>query len=102
MMPQRYFIVLLLLLCARLFGADAPALPRPDHVVIVINENKNYDQIIGNSKVPYINMLAKMGVNFTVSFGVTHPSQPNYYALFCGDTKGLGDTDNLNQFTDPN
>ncbi|MEQ1533715.1 MAG: hypothetical protein ABL906_09155 [Sideroxydans sp.] len=53
------------------------ALPRPDHIVIVVEENRGYSKIIGNPDAPYINALAQRGVLFTNSYGVTHPSQPN-------------------------
>jgi len=66
-------------------------IPRPDHVVIVVEENKSYTQIIGNTAAPYINALVKNGALFTQSFGVTHPSQPNYLALFSGTTHGITD-----------
>jgi phospholipase C len=66
-------------------------IPRPDHVVIVVEENKSYTQIIGNAAAPYINALANNGALFTQSFGVTHPSQPNYLALFSGTTHGIID-----------
>jgi acid phosphatase len=66
-------------------------IPRPDHVVLVIEENKSYTQIIGNVAAPYINALANDGALFTQSFGVTHPSQPNYLALFSGTTHGIID-----------
>ena len=65
------------------------SLPRPDHIVIVVEENKSYSQIIGNPDAPYINALAQRGVLFTNSYGVTHPSQPNYLALFSGTTRGI-------------
>jgi len=71
-------------------SAFAAALPRPDHVVIVVEENKPYSKIIGNKDAPYINALAQRGVLFTNSYGVTHPSQPNYLALFTGTTRGIG------------
>jgi len=66
-------------------------LPRPDHVVIVIEENKAYQQIMGSPAAPYINRLAREGALFTQSFAVTHPSQPNYLALFAGATLGIDD-----------
>lgn len=68
----------------------ADALPRPDHIVIVVEENKSFSQIIDNKDAPYINALARRGVLFTNSYGVTHPSQPNYLALFSGTTRGIG------------
>jgi acid phosphatase len=64
-------------------------LPRPDHIVIVIEENKAYQQIIGSQNTPYINSLAQHGMLFTESYGVTHPSQPNYLALFSGSTHNI-------------
>ncbi|HEX5363439.1 MAG TPA: alkaline phosphatase family protein [Gallionella sp.] len=67
-----------------------PATPRPDHIVIVVEENKSYSQIIGNPVAPYVNELSRRGVLFTQSYGVTHPSQPNYLALFSGSTRGIG------------
>lgn len=66
-------------------------LPRPDHVVIVIEENNSYKGIIGNIEAPYINQLANEGALFTNSFAITHPSQPNYLALFSGSTHGIKD-----------
>jgi len=64
-------------------------LAHPDHIVIVIEENKSYTQIIGNREAPYINELAKRGAQFPQSYGITHPSQPNYLALFSGNTRGI-------------
>ena len=77
------------LLCA----AQSPAqkLPRPDHVVIVVEENRAYSHIVGNMAAQYINALANRGALFTQSFGVAHPSQPNYLALFAGSTMGVND-----------
>lgn len=66
--------------------------PRPDHVVIVIEENKNLSQIIGNPDAPFLNRLASEGALFTQSFAITHPSQGNYLALFSGHTHGVDDS----------
>ena len=66
-------------------------LPKPAHVVIVIEENHGYSQIIGSSQAPYINTLATQGASFTKSYALTHPSQPNYLALFSGSTQGITD-----------
>lgn len=80
--------VILLGLAPTAASAWADTLPRPDHVLIVVEENRAYEQIIGNPEAPYINALAKRGMLFTRSYGVTHPSQPNYLALFSGSTHG--------------
>jgi phosphatidylinositol-3-phosphatase len=70
-------------------AARSAALPRPDHVVIVVLENHAYGEVIQNSKAPYISSLATSGATLTQSFAVTHPSQPNYLALYSGSTQGL-------------
>ncbi len=66
-------------------------LPTPSHVVLVIEENHSYNEIIGSSSAPYINSLANTGASFTRSFAVTHPSEPNYLALYSGSTQGITD-----------
>ena len=81
-------IVLLALTLAPV--THAGQLPRPDHVVIVIEENRGYAQIMDKlNSHSYIHALAKRGVLFTQSYGVAHPSQPNYLALFSGSTQGV-------------
>jgi phosphatidylinositol-3-phosphatase len=82
-------------------GGTSP-LPRPDHVVMVIEENHSYSQIIGSPDAPYINRLATQGALFTQSFGITHPSQPNYLALFSGSTQDVTDNSCPHTFTTPN
>src|ERR1051326_3784078 len=61
-------------------------LPVYDHVVIVMEENKDYDQIIGNADAPYINLLAKAGANFTKMYAEEHNSEGNYFWFFSGST----------------
>jgi len=69
---------------------DAATIPTYDHVVVVMEENHSYADVIGNTKqAPYMNSLASQGALMTSSFGVTHPSEPNYMALFGGSTFGL-------------
>ncbi|WP_443677522.1 alkaline phosphatase family protein [Mycobacterium palustre] len=70
-------------------GLAAAALPRPAHVVIVIEENRSASHIIGNKATPFINALAANGANMAQSFAETHPSEPNYLALFAGSTLGV-------------
>ncbi|MBW0018589.1 MAG: acid phosphatase [Mycobacterium sp.] len=67
----------------------AAALPTPAHVVIVIEENRSQANIIGNKSAPFINALAAGGAMMAASFAETHPSEPNYLALFAGDTFGV-------------
>ena len=52
-------------------------------------ENKEFDEVIGSSEAPYINRLAQSGALATASYGVRHPSLPNYLALTGGSTFGI-------------
>lgn len=72
-------------------SSASTAVPRPSHVVIVIEENHSSESIVGSPTAPYINSLAGQGALFTDSTAITHPSEPNYLALFSGSTQGLKD-----------
>ncbi|MBV8766241.1 MAG: hypothetical protein JOZ66_15135 [Hyphomicrobiales bacterium] len=66
----------------------------PAHIVVVVEENRGFLQIIGNPNAAYINSLAATGMLFTEYHALAHPSQPNYFALFSGSTQGAtGDGD---------
>ena len=60
-------------------------------MVVVLFENQPYSQISGSDCCAYINQQAKTSAWMTQSFGVTHPSQPNYLALFSGSDQGVTD-----------
>ena len=76
-------------------------LPVYKHVVIVVEENKDFEQIIdeqptedAESKAPFINnTLRKEGALFTRMFGEEHHSQGNYFWLFSGGNHGVGFND---------
>ncbi|GAA4587176.1 alkaline phosphatase family protein [Planotetraspora phitsanulokensis] len=70
-------------------ASSAATVPSPSHIVVVVMENHAYSQVIGSSSAPYINSLAKGGANLTNMYAETHPSQPNYYAMFSGSTQGI-------------
>jgi len=72
-------------------SAAAVAVPRPAHTVVVVLENKDRTSVLGNPQAPYLNALAAQGASMTRSYGVTHPSQPNYVALFSGGQQGVTD-----------
>jgi phosphatidylinositol-3-phosphatase len=64
-------------------------------------ENTGYDALIGNPNAPWINQAAKTYGLATNSYGVTHPSQPNYIAATSGSTNGVAD-DNDTTINVPN
>lgn len=62
------------------------SVPNFSHVFVIVMENHEYGQIIGNASAPYINGLAAkygLATNYT---GVIHPSLPNYMAMTGGYT----------------
>jgi phosphatidylinositol-3-phosphatase len=70
-------------------SSSAGAVTRPAHVVVVVFENKAYRQVIGDPAAPYLNALSGRAARFTNAHAETHPSQPNYIALFSGSTQGI-------------
>jgi phosphatidylinositol-3-phosphatase len=66
--------------------ADSTETPHLDHVVVIVLENKSYDEV---STQPYVSALIRRGAVFTRSFAVADNSQPNYLALWAGSTLGV-------------
>ena len=56
---------------------------------MVVFENKGEGQVRNSSDAPYFNQLAAKGATFTNWAAITHPSQPNYLAMFSGSTQGV-------------
>ncbi len=94
-----FFITCLLLTVTLFSESKTPRrptqLPVYNHVVIVIEENKDYDEIIGNPNAPYINQLASEGANFKQMFAEEHNSEGNYFWLFSGCNQNVGFTDRI-------
>jgi len=64
---------------------------RPGPVFVIVLENKEAEQIVGNPAAPYFNGLAASYGLATNYHGIAHPSQPNYLALWSGSTQGVVD-----------
>jgi acid phosphatase len=79
---------------------SAVSASRPDHVVIVVMENKNEADVL--REAPYLASLAASGATLTDMHAETHPSQPNYLALFSGDTQDVDDDSCPLTFDAPN
>ena len=67
--------------------------PPYEHVFVIVEENKAYDQIVGGAAAPNISRLAKTYGDATRFYGEVHPSEANYVALLGGDTFGIHDDD---------
>lgn len=72
-------------------SANPTAWSKIKHVVIIVFENTPEEQVI---QQPFFKHLASQGAMLTQSYGVIHPSQPNYLALIGGDTFKASD-DNI-------
>ena len=68
--------------------ARRPA-PRVTRVVLVIEENHEFGQVIGSRRAPFLNQLAAHGTVLTRYYAITHPSLPNYVALLAGSPLGI-------------
>ncbi len=68
--------------------AALPASAR-SHVVVVVVENAEFPEVIGNPTAPYINSLARRYGLAMQSYAIAHPSLPNYLALTSGSTHGI-------------
>jgi hypothetical protein len=68
----------------------APAVrSAPAHLVLVVEENHEFGQVIGSRQAPFLNRLAAGGTLLSNYYAVSHPSLPNYLALIGGDTFGI-------------
>lgn len=105
-MRSTLFTKLFLLAAAAWFASPVAAAPPTwDHVLVVIEENKSFTQVIGSGEAPYIDSLAAGGVSLTNMYGLTHPSQPNYLQFFSGSNQGVTsntDTSGITPFNTPN
>jgi len=64
---------------------QSPNPPRVQHVVTVVLENTDYEEALAQ---PFLSQLARNGGLLTNYSAVTHPSQPNYFAMTAGNTFG--------------
>ena len=96
---KHHFYLWLLLLAVCFVHESQAGQPAFDHVVIVIEENHSFGDIIGNAGAPNINALAASGANIvnastdpqgntSGSHAVRHPSQPNYLEFYSGSNQG--------------
>ncbi len=96
---MKQYLYLLLSLTLGAASSSQAQKPAFDHIVVVLEENHSFSQIIGDPEAPNINALAASGANIinaatdpsattTGSHAVRHPSQPNYLELYSGSNQG--------------
>jgi acid phosphatase len=76
--------------------------PHFEHVVLVVEENANYSDVIEGSSMPYLKSLASQYGLATQYYANTHPSLGNYFMLTAGQIvttddgfTGTVDVDNI-------
>lgn len=69
-------------------AGDPPAF---SHVVVLVEENHSYSDVVGSSSMPYLNSLISQYGLATQYFADTHPSLPNYFVLTTGLTESNSD-----------
>ena len=79
---------------SRRLGPQTPipsSQPTFSHVVVVVEENHSYSDVIGSSSMPYLNSLASQYGLATQYFANGHPSMPNYLMLTTGQMETFDD-----------
>jgi len=84
-------------------ATPAAAAGPPPHLVIIMMENHGLKAVTSDTAdMPYLNSLWNGGgKRFTRYYGVTHPSWPNYSAMFSGVPNGTSNTVRAGEFTSP-
>lgn len=98
-------LVLIILLPALLLPpqpAKALGVVGTPHIFIIMMENKEQTNVLGNHAAPYINSLARKYGLAARYYAVAHPSLPNYVASIAGDYFGVHDDSVGNRFSAPN
>ena len=77
---------------ASAYAADR-AVSRYAHVIVIVEENKNFEQTLDPAIAPNMARWAKEYGSAMHFYGEVHPSEANYVALLGGDTFGIHDDD---------
>lgn len=65
-------------------GTTTAAAVGTPHIMVIVEENQGYSNIIGNAKAPYINSLARTYASATQWYGLKDSSLADYVALISG------------------
>ncbi len=79
------YSLLTILLVLSFASVSFAQVPQSSHVFIVVEENTNFSDVIGNPAMPYLNSLANRYGLATNYFANTHPSIGNYFMLITGE-----------------
>jgi hypothetical protein len=93
LLPMILLAALALATSAQAASPADRAVPRFAHVIVIVEENKDFAQIADPAVAPNFNRLAKAYGQASKFYGEVHPSEANYLALLAGDTFGIHDDD---------
>ena len=68
---------------------ERQSVPHFRHVVLIVFENQEVDDVLGSSDAPTFNRLGSQYATISNYTAVAHPSLPNYLALVSGSTQGI-------------
>jgi len=68
---------------------EKQSVPHFRHVVLIVFENHEVDDVLGSSDAPTFNRLGSQYATISNYTAVAHPSLPNYLALVSGSTQGI-------------
>jgi len=75
------------------FAAEGPSprgIDQLNHVFVIMMENHDYQQIVGNPYMPFVNTVEIPNANVANNyFAVAHPSQTNYLEVVGGSNFGI-------------
>jgi phospholipase C len=70
--------------CADSPGLPSNAVPQFGHVFVLVEENRNYDAVVGTGAMPYLDTLIARSGLATQYYANTHPSIGNYFMMTVG------------------
>ena len=77
------------------------AVPRLEHVFVIIEENMNFDDVVNHAtEAPYLSALAQDHVRHEAYYGLTHASLGNYTGMVSGQIPSSLDQRNCPGYTD--
>jgi phospholipase C len=68
---------------------SSPPPRAPEHIVVIMEENKPSDTVLNGDEAPFLNSLASTYAVATEYTAITNPSLPNYIALTSGTTADI-------------
>jgi phospholipase C len=63
-----------------------PLVPNFKYIVVILMENKEFETAMNSRAMPNFTAWARSYTLLSQEYAITHPSLPNYMALFSGDT----------------